>query len=84
MKARLIQEVNARNGWELQQKKEKVKRVHTQAKIKVRTMTGEHKRQLEKVVLDKDQEVHLSKEERHQVEVTKLVQQMESLEVRCK
>jgi hypothetical protein len=75
-KARLIQEVDARNGWELQEKKDKVKRVRKQTKVKMRTLTVEHKRQLQKLALDKDTEFQLANT-KHQREVTKLLEQKE-------
>ena len=75
-KARLIQEVDARNGWELQGKKDEVKRVRKQTKVKMRTLTVEHKRQLQKLALDKDTELQLANT-KHQREVTKLLVQKE-------
>ncbi len=74
--ARLIQEVDARNGWELQGKKDEVKRVRKQTKVKMRTLTVEHKRQLQKPALDKGTEFQLANT-KHQGEVTKLLEQKE-------
>jgi hypothetical protein len=39
-KARLLHEVDARNGWELQQKTVEVQRVKKQTKTKVKQMVG--------------------------------------------
>ena len=82
-KARLIQEVDARNGWELQGKKDEVKRVRKQTKVKMRTLTVEHNRQLQKLALDKDTEFQLANT-KHQGEVTKLLEQKELLVRRWK
>jgi hypothetical protein len=82
-KARLIQEVDARNGWELQGKKDEVKRVRKHTKVKMRTLTIDHKQQLQKLALDKDTELQLANT-KHQGELTKLVEQKELLVQRWK
>ncbi len=60
-----------------------MKRVRKQTKVKMRTLTVDHKRQLQKLVLDKDTEFQLANT-KHQGEVTKLVEQKELLVQRWK
>jgi hypothetical protein len=68
--------VDARNGWELQGKKDEVKRVRKQTKVKMRTQTVKHNRQLQKLAREKDTQFKLANT-KHQGEVTKLLEQKE-------
>jgi hypothetical protein len=75
--------VDARNGWELQQKTEEVQRVKRQTKDKVRQMVGEHKRAIHNMAHEKMTEVRAAKGN-NEADVEKLLKQKVALVERAK
>ncbi len=57
----MLHEVDARNGWELQQKAVEVQRVKRQTKDKVKHMVGEHKRAMQNMVHETNTQVLAAK-----------------------
>ncbi len=84
-KARLIHEVDARNGWVLEEKTEEVQRVKRQTKAKVRQLTGEHKRAMQNMALETTTALDAAKEKHtSNADLKKLHHQKEALVDRAK
>jgi hypothetical protein len=79
----LIHEVDARNGWQLQDKTEEVQRVKRQTKARVRQLTCEHKQAVNKMARETTTELEVAKD-KHETDMTKLLHQKEALVERAK
>ena len=75
--------MDARNGWELQQKTEEVQRVKRQTKDKVKHMVGEHKRAMQNMVHERNTQV-LAAKVKHEADVKNLLKQKDALVERTK
>jgi hypothetical protein len=79
----LLHEVDARNGWELQQKTVEVQRVRRQTKDKLKHMVGDHKRAMQNMVHERNTQV-LAAKVKHEADVKNLLKQKDALVERTK
>ncbi len=79
----MLHDVDARNGWELQQKTVEAQRVKRQTKAKVKKMVGEHKRAPQNMEHDKLAEVRLVKG-KHEADLKIFLKQKDALVERTK
>ena len=70
--------MDARNGWQLQEKTEEVQRVKRQTKARVRHLTCEHKEALKNISRETTTELEVAKD-KHKADMTKLLHQKEAL-----
>jgi hypothetical protein len=75
--------VDARNGWELQQKTVEVQRVRRQTKDKLKHMVGDHKRAMQNMVHERNTQV-LAAKVKHEADVKNLLKQKDALVERTK
>jgi hypothetical protein len=75
--------VDARNGWELQQKTVEVQRVRRQTKDKLKHMVGDHKRAMQNMVHERNTQV-LAAKVKHEADVKNLLKQKNALVERTK
>ena len=75
--------MDARNGWQLQDKTEEVQRVKRQTKARVRQLTCEHKQAVNKMARETTTELEVAKD-KHEADMTKLLHQKEALVERAK